>query len=113
MRDPFQVLGLPADAAIVQIEQAFRKLARRYPPELAPRRFAEIHRSYKQLTAIGDSLPGVYEKPSHALDELFPPPTARLSRPEAAPPRPGVEDYEPLIHGLRRQLLRLVLRGEL
>ncbi len=111
MSDPYRVLRLAPGASADEIERAYHKLVRRYPPELNPQRFADIHRAYKQLTSLDPAMGKAFEKPHTALEQLFPPPVAHL-RPANDPlPSTDPPDFEPLIHGLRRQLLGLVLRS--
>jgi curved DNA-binding protein len=54
-RDFYQVLGVPRDATQEQIQQAFRKLARKYHPDVnkdpsAEDRFKEINEAYSVLS---------------------------------------------------------------
>ena len=59
-KDPYDVLGVPRDAAIEDIRQAYKKLAGRYHPDkvqhlgdefraLAEKRFKEIQAAYDAL----------------------------------------------------------------
>ncbi len=111
MSHPLRVLKLTDSATLEEIESAYRRLVRRYPPELNPRRFAEIHRAYKTLTMLDRTMEEALEQPMATLDHLYPPPAVHL-RPatEKLPPRPTPEDLEPLIHDLRRQVLGRILR---
>lgn len=45
-REPFRVLGLPADAGEKQVRQRYLELVRQFPPEHEPERFQEIHGAY-------------------------------------------------------------------
>lgn len=54
-RDPYEVLGVPHGASEDEIKQAYRRLAKRYHPDLHPgdaeaaRRMNEINAAYDQL----------------------------------------------------------------
>lgn len=113
MSDPYRVLRLPTTATHEEIDNAYRKMVRRYPPELNPGRFAEIHRAYKTLVALDRAMEEALERPIEALESLYPPPVVRLRPADEEPPtRPGPDDLEPLIHDLRRHVLRQILRSE-
>ena len=49
MIDPYEVLGVSADATEEQIRQRYLALVREFPPEQEPKRFAEIRAAYDQL----------------------------------------------------------------
>ena len=49
MIDPYEVLGVSADATEEQIRQRYLALVREFPPEQEPKRFAEIRDAYDQL----------------------------------------------------------------
>ena len=49
MIDPYEVLGVSADATEEQIRQRYLALVREFPPEQEPKRFAEIREAYDQL----------------------------------------------------------------
>ena len=54
-RDPFEVLGIPRDASDDEIKSAYRKLAKRYHPDLNPgdpsaaQRMHEVNEAYDML----------------------------------------------------------------
>ena len=110
MNDPYRILGLQAGASSDEITSAYRKLARRFPPELNPRRFAEIHQAYRTLTRLDELMDRAMARPLTTINSLFPPPTVRLRPAPESPPRPGPDDFDVLLHPLRRQLLRELLR---
>ncbi len=106
----YSILGLEPGACGEEVDRAYRRLARRYPPELNPERFAEIHRAYRLLSSPEERMAEVREAPEKALDALFPLPRIEL-RPAAEPPGPpAAGDLEPLLGPLRRDLLRRLLR---
>ena len=55
-RDYYEVLGIKRDATVEQIRQAFRKLARKYHPDVNPGdrtaedKFTEINEAYEVLS---------------------------------------------------------------
>ena len=87
---------------------AYRKLVRRYPPELNPERFARIHRAYELLSSLEQRMAEVRREPLSALAALFPEPDVRL-RDEQATAEPEPADPEPLLGPLRLELLRKIL----
>lgn len=52
------VLNLPGSATKGDIEQAYQRLVRRYPPEFQPEKFRQIDDAYRFLT----SLPSMLER---------------------------------------------------
>ncbi|MCI8331557.1 MAG: DnaJ domain-containing protein [Clostridiales bacterium] len=58
MTDPFKVLGVSPDASEEEITKAYRKLARRYHPDVNPgdaaaeRKMKEINAAYEQIKEI-------------------------------------------------------------
>lgn len=110
METPHAVLGLPAAATAEEITRAYRKLARRYPPELAPEQFARIHRAYQLLTSLERRMEAAQTAPEEAIDQIFSVPEARLKPAPPPPPPLTEEDLEPLVAPFRRALLVRVLR---
>jgi len=110
MESPHTVLGLPAAASAEEVTHAYRKLVRRYPPELAPEQFARIHRAYQLLTSPERRMQAVRTAPEEALDQLFPVPKASLKPPPQSPPPLSEQDLEPLLAAFRRDLLARLLR---
>ena len=49
MTDPYDVLGLPADAEDEAIRRRYLELVRQFPPEQAPERFAIVRGAYERL----------------------------------------------------------------
>ncbi len=109
MDAPHAVLGLPAAATTEEITRAYRKLARRYPPELAPEQFARIHRAYQLLTSLELRMEAAQSSPDETLDQLVAA-SATLKPPPAAPPPLAGRDLEPVLAPFRRALLVRLLR---
>jgi DnaJ-class molecular chaperone len=49
MPDPYTVLGIPADAADEAIRKRYLELARQFPPEQHPERFAAVRAAYEKV----------------------------------------------------------------
>jgi DnaJ-class molecular chaperone len=49
MPDPFSVLGVPPDAGDEAIRRRYLELAREFPPEQHPERFAKIRAAYERI----------------------------------------------------------------
>ena len=49
-------LNLPETAGSEDIENAYRRLVRRYPPEFNPERFQRIDEAYRFLTSLSDMI---------------------------------------------------------
>jgi hypothetical protein len=111
--DPYRALGLAAGAGGEEITRAYRKMVRRYPPELNPKRFAEIHRAHKMLTALDVLMEEAMAKPGDALESLYPPPVVRLRPAPEPPPRLRTADLEGVLQPLRRDALRRLLKEAL
>jgi curved DNA-binding protein CbpA len=108
METPHAVLGLPAVATAEEITRAYRKLVRRYPPELAPQQFARIHRAYQLLTSPERRMEVARTAPEETIDQLFPAPAVRLKA-LSLPPVLTIRDLEPLLAPFRRARLRRIL----
>ncbi len=112
MDEPYAILGLEPTATREEITRAYRKLVRRYPPELNPERFARIRHAYELLSSLEHRMAEVRKDPEAALETLFPPPPVRL-KPAPAPPEPlEPADLEPLLAPLRLALLKTILRPD-
>ena len=112
MDAPHTILGVPASATTEEITRAYRKLARRYPPELASEQFARIHRAYQLLTSLELRMEAAQRSPEETLDQLFAA-SAALKPPPAAPPPLTDRDLEPVLAPFRRALLLRLLRESL
>ncbi len=109
MDEPHAILGLEPGASREQITRAYRKLVRRYPPELNPERFASIRRAYELLSSLELQMTEARKDPAAALETLFPPPHVTLGPPPPAPEPLEPDDLEPLLGSLRRELLKRIL----
>jgi curved DNA-binding protein CbpA len=109
LESPHTILGLPATATAEEITRAYRKLVRRYPPELAPEQFARIHHAYQLLTSLELRMEAARRSPEETLAQLFAVPMT-LAAPPAPPPPLTERDLEPLLAPLRRALLVRLLR---
>ena len=49
MIDPYDVLGLPADADDDAIRRRYLELVRQFPPDHHPERFSAVRQAYEQL----------------------------------------------------------------
>jgi curved DNA-binding protein CbpA len=56
MSDPYEVLGLPGDAADEAIRRRYLELVRQFPPERAPERFAAVRQAYEALRDLNTRL---------------------------------------------------------
>jgi hypothetical protein len=107
---PHAILGLPATATAEEITRAYRKLVRRYPPELAPEPFARIHRAYQLATSFERRMEAARQAPEETIDQLFPSPQATLKAPPPPPPPLTERDQEILLAPFRRAELVRILR---
>lgn len=103
--DPFATLGLAPGAGAEAIAAAYRKLVRRYPPELAPERFATVHRAYQMLTSPARRMEVARSAPEDEIARLFPLPALTLEPPPPSPPPIGAGDLEPLLAPVHRAVL--------
>ena len=113
METPHAILGLPATATAEEVTRAYRKLVRRYPPELAPEQFARIHGAYQLATSIERRMEAARRAPEETIDQLFPLPQATLKPPPPSPPPLTERDREILLAPWRRAELVRILRRDL
>jgi hypothetical protein len=102
---------LAAGTSSEEIEAAYRRLARRYPPELNPLRFAQIKDAYEVLTSLERRMRDAESDPARALAALFPAVEVRLAAPPEPLPPLTLADWEPLLAPLRSAALAGVLRA--
>ncbi len=101
-RNPFDVLGVMPGATDEDVRRAYLALVRKHPPDIAPRRFAEINEANERIKTEQKRLeyelfstePGI-ERPFDALLEQ-----ARTSA-ERTPP-----DYNTMMRFLRECMNR-------
>ena len=111
MSDPYEVLGLSRGASPEDVDAAYHRLARRYPPELHPERFSAIHRAYRLLSSFENRMLEIRQAEEPPLDDLFPLPPVKV-RPAGEPPFPfAPEDAETFVAPLRRDLLKRLLKS--
>ncbi len=111
MDEPHVILGLEPGASRDQVTRAYRRLVRRYPPELNPERFARIRRAYELLSSLKLRIDEALKDPPAALEALFPQPRVTLGPEPPAPEPLEAADLEPLLGPPRRELLKRVLES--
>ncbi|SMC27805.1 hypothetical protein SAMN02746041_03080 [Desulfacinum hydrothermale DSM 13146] len=92
-------LNLKESATLEEIEAAYRRLLRRYPPEFHPERFREIDESYRVLTSV-----------SYLIEKAFSSEGGSLAKPPALPPPPHASESD-LEEALRELWLQHVRRA--
>lgn len=93
------ILNIGENASKDAIEQAYRKLVRRYPPEFHPDRFRDIDDAYRFLTSFPAMLDSFLSRSEgSSLAEIIPP----------VPPFPEVEPGDAV-----KELRRLYFLGHL
>lgn len=55
-QDALNELNLPENAGNEDVEQAYRRLVRRFPPEFNPEKFQKIDDAYRFLTSLPDMI---------------------------------------------------------
>ena len=96
--EALKTLNLPASPSKANMEDAYRRLVRRYPPEFHPEKFREVDEAYRFLTSLPyliDSLLSADIQPREpAKDLLF-----------ASPPAPSEGEIEEALRVMRREFL--------
>lgn len=105
------ILGLAPGASIEETDAAYRRLARRYPPELNPLRFAQIKDAHEVLTSLERRMRDAEADPEQALAALFPTVDVRLAAPPDPPHPLTCTDWEPLLAPLRVAAIAAILRA--
>jgi len=62
-QDALNELNLPEKAGDEDVEQAYRRLVRRYPPEFNPEKFQKIDEAYRFLTSLPDMVERLLSPP--------------------------------------------------
>jgi len=109
MDQAYAALGLAPGASTEEVERAYRRAIRRYPPELNPRRFARIKQAHEMLGSYERRMEIASRDIRAAIDLLVPAAKPRLADPPQPPPSPTFADWEPLLGPLREQAVREVL----
>lgn len=108
--DPWRELGLAPGAEEDEIQRAYRKAVRRYPPELAAERFARIQEAYDTLRSPGKLLAEARDRPTATLERLFPVDGLGLGA-EPKPPLANEDEFEDLMSLARRAAVLELLRS--
>lgn len=109
MKDAYTTLGLDHESSAEQVDAAYARLVRRYPPELNPRRFAKIKQAYEFLSCYEEQMRQAAGDLEQALDMLFPKIPAILEAPPEPPEPLCVEDWQPVMNLLRERVIRAIL----
>lgn len=109
MDSPHSILGVPPSATPEEMLHAYRKLVRRFPPELAPEKFARVHDAYQFLTSPERRMQAARTAPEETLLLLFPAPEIALKPLPHPPPPLDAPALEPLLAPLRRARLAALL----
>ena len=111
----YKLLRIDPGASIEDIDRAFRRMARRYPPEFRPERFARIRAAHEYLTSlkaqVEDLERGCLDKITSLLGiHGLPEPLPALKQ---VPFKTEVEDWRPLTGLLLQGLLLDILHRHL
>ena len=108
-----EILRIGRDASHRDIEAAFKRMVKRYPPEFKPEKFAQVKLAYEVLTTAGPIIEKIKRNPKEALFEILevrnPLDTMTdISEVPSTPLRP--DDFSELIELHRKTWLLPVLR---
>lgn len=111
----YKILRIDPGASVEDIDKAFRRMVRRYPPEFRPEHFSRIRAAYEYLTSLRaqaedmekDSLQGIA---SLLGIEGLPEPLPPLKK---VPFKTKAEDWQPMTDLLSHSLLLDILRRHL
>lgn len=112
----YRVLGLEFGAELEQIKGSYRRLARRYHPDVNPdnqaeaqAKFIEITEAYQRLLKAGTSLPRIVP-PSPPSPSVHPQPQIYQPAKRTRTPRPPLSDRERSLKFESYQLLQDLLK---
>jgi curved DNA-binding protein CbpA len=111
LEQAYAVLGLEPSATTEEVENAYRRAIRRYPPELNQRRFARIKQAYELLSSFGRRMALIDRDLAHGIDLLYPPVHIELADPPDPPPPLSPADWEPFLGPLRERAVQAVLKS--
>ena len=111
----YKTLQIDSGASREDIDRAFRRMARRYPPEFKPERFAQMRAAYEYLTSLKRRVEEIEKGGLHGLASLLgiqglPEP---LPPTKQAPRKTSKADWQPLTDLLSQGLLIDILRRHL
>jgi len=111
----YKTLQIDSEASREDIDRAFRRMARRYPPEFKPERFAQVRAAYEYLTSLKRQVEEIEKGDLHGLASLLeiqglPEPLPPMKQ---APRKTSKVDWQPLTDLLPQELLIDVLRKHL
>ena len=66
-----KILRIDKDARPSEIEAAFKRMVKRYPPEFKPEKFARVKLAYEVLTTAGPIVEMIQKDPERALLEVL------------------------------------------
>jgi curved DNA-binding protein CbpA len=113
MNEAYSILGLEPGASDDEVNAAYRRMVRRYPPELNPRRFARIKQAHELLSSYERRMREAQADLERAIEMLYPPVTVTLVPPPEPPPPLTAADWRPLLRRLREQAILEALKRDL
>ncbi|NIA08538.1 MAG: DnaJ domain-containing protein [Nitrospiraceae bacterium] len=111
----YKILKIDPGTDVEDIDKAFRRMARRYPPEFRPGRFAKIRAAYEYLTSLKVQVDEIKKDPFQASASLL----GIYGLAEPLPPLKQVPfkteavDWKPVADLLSQGLLLDILRRHL
>ena len=111
----YKILRIDPGASIEDIDKAFRRMTRRYPPEFRPERFARIRAAYEYLTSLKAQAEDMERGNLQAIASLM----GIEGLPEPIPPLKSIlsktesEDWQPIADLLSQGLLLDILHRHL